>query len=210
MTTPATQERHRLADELAAAGPDAPTLCEGWSTRDLAAHIVLRDSRPDAMPGVLVPALSSWTERVQRGIARRQFDRLVKQVRNGPPVWSPTRLGAVDRLVNSAEFFVHVEDVRRAGEGWEPRHLDPGLVADLTASLRRSARLLARRAPDGLVLAPEDGEPIVISDRQPSVTVRGPVGELVLLVFGRGQHVRVDYDGPEEAVTALRAARFGI
>ena len=40
-------ERKALADLLAALGPDAPTLCTGWETRDLAAHIVLRERRPD-------------------------------------------------------------------------------------------------------------------------------------------------------------------
>ena len=34
-------------------GPDGPTLCEGWQTRDLAAHLVLRERRPDAAAGVM-------------------------------------------------------------------------------------------------------------------------------------------------------------
>ena len=52
MTTPATLERRRFADALLEVGPDAPTLCDGWSTRDLAAHVVLRDRRPDAAGGL--------------------------------------------------------------------------------------------------------------------------------------------------------------
>lgn len=35
------------------AGPDAPTLGAGWKTRDLAAHLVVRESRPDAAAGVI-------------------------------------------------------------------------------------------------------------------------------------------------------------
>ena len=210
MTTAATQERHRFADELATAGPDAPTLCEGWTTRDLAAHIVVRDSRPDAAAGLVVPPLSSWTEKVQRGVADRPFEKLVAQVRSGPPWWSFTRLGPVDRVINTTEFFVHLEDVRRAAEGWEVRSLDPELEADLSAALRRSARLVGRRVPTGLVLEPEGAEPIVVVDRTPSVTVSGPVGELVLLLFGRQAHARVSYDGPDDAVEALRSASLGI
>ncbi len=38
---------------------------------------------------------------------------LIERVRNGPGLLSPTRLDAVDRAVNSVEFFVHHEDVRR-------------------------------------------------------------------------------------------------
>ena len=42
------QERQALCDDLQAAGPDAPTLCVGWTARDLAAHLVLRERRLDA------------------------------------------------------------------------------------------------------------------------------------------------------------------
>ncbi|MET9971520.1 TIGR03085 family protein, partial [Streptomyces sp. NPDC006356] len=36
MSTFAKRERLLMADLLEAEGPDAPTLCEGWTTRDLA------------------------------------------------------------------------------------------------------------------------------------------------------------------------------
>ena len=63
----ASRERAALADLLVELGPDAPTLCAGWDTRDLAAHLAVRERRPDATPGVAVPALAGWTERVQTG-----------------------------------------------------------------------------------------------------------------------------------------------
>jgi hypothetical protein len=34
------RERQTLCDLLADLGPDAPTLCEGWTTLDLAAHLL--------------------------------------------------------------------------------------------------------------------------------------------------------------------------
>ncbi|MGD0448569.1 MAG: maleylpyruvate isomerase family mycothiol-dependent enzyme [Candidatus Dormibacteria bacterium] len=40
------QERRELCDLLIQVGPDAPTLCEGWTTSDLAAHLVLRERFP--------------------------------------------------------------------------------------------------------------------------------------------------------------------
>lgn len=210
MVTPATAERRRFAEELIAVGPDAPTLCTGWSTRDLAAHVLLRDRRPDAMPGVLISALSGYTEKVQRRIATRDWADLVADVRDGAPL-SPTRFGPVDRLVNTTEFFVHLEDVRRAQPGWEPRELPADLVDDLDAALRRSAKLFARKAPAGITLAPNDGrEPIVANDSSPMVTVAGPVGELVLWIFGRQAHARIGYTGPDDAVEQLRTASFGI
>lgn len=210
MTTPARRERRVFAETLLAGGPDAPTLCEGWTTRDLAAHIVARDRRPDSVPGIAIRALSSHTKRVQDQIATGEWSRLVDDVRNGPPSWSPVRIDIVERAVNTAEFFVHHEDVRRAQSGWEPRDLDPDLVRDLHATLRRSARMLTRKSPAGIVLRPEGHPDILANARQPAVTVSGPVPELVLWVFGRQAHARVEYDGPEELVAAVRTASFGI
>ena len=46
------EERLALCALLDETGPDAPTLCEGWTTGDLAAHLVLRERRPDAAAGV--------------------------------------------------------------------------------------------------------------------------------------------------------------
>lgn len=210
-TTPASRERHRFADALRESGPDAPTLCTGWTARDLAAHIVLRDRRPDAAAGVLVPALAGHTDKVQSKLARQEWTRLVDQVRAGPPVWSPARLDRVDRLVNTTEFFVHLEDVRRAQSAWEPRDLDDDLVDDLDAAIRRSAKLFARKAPAGITLEPDGGRArVVAKDGEPMVTVRGPVGELVLWIFGRQEHARVAYDGPDAAIESLRTARLGL
>lgn len=211
MVTPATLERRRFADELIAVGPDSPTLCGDWTTRDLAAHIVLRDRRPDAMPGVLVKALAGYTDKVQHRIAAREWADIVADVRDGAPLWSPTRLDGVDRLVNTTEFFVHLEDVRRAQPDWSARTLPDDLVDDLHAAISRSAKLFARKAPAGITLRPDDGRTaIVANDRTPMVTVTGPVGELVLWIFGRQAHALVEYDGPDESVGELRSASFGI
>jgi len=211
MTTPATEERRRFADELLAVGPDVDTLCEGWTARDLAAHVVLRDRRPDAAAGVIVSALSGYTDKVQDKIAGQKWERIVDQVRSGPPIWSPTRIDKVDRLANTTEFFVHLEDVRRAQPDWAARTLDDDLADDLYAALRRSAKMFARKAPAGITLEPDGGRAhVVANDAEPMVTVRGPVGELVLWIFGRQGHALVEYDGPDDAVEALRSASFGL
>ncbi|WP_346995752.1 maleylpyruvate isomerase N-terminal domain-containing protein, partial [Dietzia sp. SLG310A2-38A2] len=44
--TLAQRERSALVETMRAAGPEAPTLCAGWTTRDLAAHLVVREARP--------------------------------------------------------------------------------------------------------------------------------------------------------------------
>lgn len=208
--TPASAERRRLVDTMRAAGPDAPTLCHPWSVRDLAAHLVVRERRPDAAVGILVGPLAGYTDKVQRRVAAGDWEALLNQLDGGLPMWSPARIAAVDRAMNTAEYFVHHEDVRRAQPGWAPRTLDAELVDDLAGGLKR-AKLLARKAPCGIELAPDDGHAAVTAKAgEPSVTVRGSVGELVLWMFGRQAHAVVDYEGPDDAVTLAQTAKLGI
>lgn len=209
-TYPAQQERAELCNLFEEVGPDAPTLSGDWTTRDLAAHLVMRERRPDGALGIVFSKAAGYAEKVQSGIAETDWAELVSTVRSGPPIWSPTKIGAIDKLANTAEFFVHHEDVRRATEGWEPRDLDPELEAALTSVLSKMAKQLTRSCPVGIVLEPTDGEPMVARDAEPSVTVRGPVGELVLFVYGRQAHSRVQLFGDDESVATVSAAQFGI
>ncbi len=147
MTSPARRERSALCDTFETVGPDAPTLCSPWRTRDLAAHLVIREGRPDAALGMLVPPLAERSRRVQDGYAAERWPELVERVRTGPPAWSPTRLEPVDTVVNLAEMFLHHEDVLRAAPGWEPRLLPDDLEQGLWSVLTRTGRLLFRRSP---------------------------------------------------------------
>jgi uncharacterized protein (TIGR03085 family) len=210
MSTPrrdlARTEREALADLLVAVGPEAPTLCGGWTARDLAAHLVIRLSRPDAALGIVVPQAARWTERVQGGVAQRPWPDLVREVRQGAPWWSPVRLPAVDAATNTIEYFVHHEDVRRAADGWQPRRLPDADSAQLWAHLARAARLLVRRSPVGVVAAPTDGPEagtmLVLKQATPSVTLAGPTGEIVLAVWGRPTR-GLDLHGDDTAVGAF-------
>ena len=80
MTAFARSERLALCETLRTVGPDAPTLREGWLTRDLAAHLVLRESRPDAAPGIVVSALAGRTAPIQRRLAELSWPHLVDRV----------------------------------------------------------------------------------------------------------------------------------
>ncbi len=203
-------ERQALCDSLIAAGPDAPTLCGGWTTRDLAAHLVVHDRRPDAAPGLVTPLLAGYTEEVRRTEAARPYEEIVERVRQGPPSWSPLRLESLDRLVNSVEFFVHHEDVRRARGPFTVRPLDAALEDALTVPIERGGRMLVRRLRVGLVLEP-DGRPSITMRKGPDrVTVSGPLGECVLFVHGRKEVAQVSVRGPAPAVAAVRATAMGI
>jgi uncharacterized protein (TIGR03085 family) len=214
MSTPARAERLALCDLFLEVGPDAPTLSGAWTTRDLAAHLVIRERRPDAALGILAKPFADHGESVRRTEARHPYAEIVERVRTGPPMWSPTRLDAVERVANTVEFFVHHEDVRRARDGWEPRQLDADLDADLTSAFRRMGKLLVRKAPVGIVAAPTTGPAtgttVVLKAGDPSVTLRGPIGELILFVYGRQAHSRVEVTGDDDHVEAIRTARFGI
>ena len=208
---PAQDERAALCDLFIEVGPDAPTLCGDWTTRDLAAHLVMRERRPDGAIGILVPKASGYADKVQAGIATRDWVELVERVRSGPPIWSPTKLSKIDKMANTVEFFVHHEDVRRAADGWEPRDLDDVLSEALYGTLSKFAKRLVKSSPVGVVFEPSDGQPaIVAKDAEPSVSVRGDVGELVLFAFGRQAHTTVTPFGDEASIESVRTASFGL
>lgn len=197
----AQDERRLLIELFAEVGPDAPTLCDPWRTRDLAAHLVLRERRPDAAAGILLKPLAGHTRRVQDAYAALPWDELVGLVRVGPPRLSPQALA--DELVNAVEFFVHHEDVRRARDGWEPRSPDPVRDAVLWRRLASTARLMYRKSPVGVVLRRPDGEALVARRGANPVVLTGQVSELLVHVFGRSA-ARVEYDGQEDAVRLVR------
>jgi uncharacterized protein (TIGR03085 family) len=210
MSTYARTERAALVQALTAAGPDAATLCQGWTARDLAAHVVVRERRMDAAGGIVVKALADRLARVQAEFAARPWEELLGLVAAGPSRRSLFGVAAVDEAANLVEFFVHCEDVRRARGGWEPRVLDAGLVEALWKRASGTARLMGRRAPAGLVLRRPDGQTVVAHKGAPVVTVTGEPGELVMFMSGRQGHSVVEVEGPADAVAAVRAAKFGV
>ena len=209
-TDVARQERQELCDLFLEVGPDAPTLCAGWTTRDLAAHLIVRESRPDAALGILVKPLAGYADSVQAKVAMRAWPELVRDVRTGPPVLSPFRLPGAQGLADPFEFAIHHEDVRRAQPGWSPRALPVAEQDLLWQRLARAGRLLARTSPVGVALRRSDtGEMSVAKAGSPSVTLIGEPLELVLRLYGRRECV-VDVEGPEDAVARFEAARFGV
>jgi uncharacterized protein (TIGR03085 family) len=215
-------ERRALCALLDETGPDAPTLCEGWTTLDLAAHLVLREHRRVAGMGVLGGPLARYTARVQSKMTGRvPYARLVQIVRAGPPRFSVFALPGVDERANLAEYFVHHEDVRRAAPGWEPRELPPELTEQLWQRLR-ATRVILRQVPVGVEFARNDvdagngdgaaGEPrqlrITIRNGTPVVTVVGNPAELTLWAFGRTTAAQVRLDGAAKPVKALTDAHW--
>ncbi|MGI5351825.1 TIGR03085 family metal-binding protein [Streptomyces sp. CA-250714] len=210
MSTHAKRERLLLADLLETHGPEAPTLCEGWQTRDLAAHIVVRERRSDAAGGLLIKQLAPRLERVQGEFAAKPYEELIQLIRTGPPRMSPFALKQVDEAANTVEFFVHAEDVRRAQPDWTPRELDPVFEDALWRRLETAARMYGRKSPVGLVLRRPNGQTAVAHRGTPVVTAVGAPSELLLFASGRQEHADVELDGDKDAITRLTQANLGL
>ncbi|MDI9918055.1 TIGR03085 family metal-binding protein [Rhodococcus sp. IEGM 1379] len=182
----AHDERLALVDSMAEFGPDAPTLCGEWTNRDLAAHLIIRERRLDAAPGIMISALAGHTESVRKATAARPWDELLHDVRSGPPTWSP--MYWFDAQINTTEMFVHHEDVRRAHQHWTARALSGGQQAQLWKYARQIAKMGYRKAPVEVIFELPSGESAVVhkSDSR-TVVLQGEPAELLLHAFGRNE-----------------------
>lgn len=190
------REREELCDLLAELGPDAPTLCEGWTTSDLAAHLVLREH------------FKLGTDERMAAEKAKGLPVLIDRLRDGAPL-VPWRLPGLRTLMNGVEYLIHHEDVRRAN-GLGPRTDRP----DLDALAWRMTGYLGRRAarrirPYGLELRPPEREPRRFGPAGGAV-LQGEPTELLLYLSGRRQAAEVRLAGDADAVAALRDAHTGV
>jgi uncharacterized protein (TIGR03085 family) len=204
------RERRELCDLLVELGPGAPTMCEGWATADLAAHLVVREGELLAPLGIVSKRLAPRLQRAMEARKAQGFDRLVERLRRGPGLAVPWRLPGLRAVLNFNEFFIHHEDVRRAN-GRSRRTDRPDVDDALWRQLGATARGLARRVEGaGLVLRRPDGTERVASGRHPRAVLHGHPSELALYLAGRQAVAEVSLDGDDAAVAAVRAARFGV
>lgn len=200
----AQQERETICNLFVELGPDAPTLCEGWTTADLAAHLVVRERRPDSGPGLVWPPLAGYTDKVRRSVKNRTpWTKLVETVRRGPPML----LRRVDGPMNTVEYFIHVEDVRRAQPNWEPRQISEELANALWA--RVGPGVMAKKVPATIVIA-SPGRPEKEAGTGPRLGLSGDPGELTMFGSGRQAAARVEITGDAELAAQLRGAVLGI
>jgi uncharacterized protein (TIGR03085 family) len=213
MTGFARKERAALAETFRSVGPDAATLCGQWRTRELAAHLILRATRPLAASGIVVRGLSGHARKVQESIADSPWTSLVTRVQY-PPRWTPMTWGLVDDAANLAEYFVHHEDVLRADRAWQaPRSLEPDYAEALWQMVSGRGRFLFRRSPLGVVLAHPDGRRATVrraADDGRRITLAGDPGELVLYAYGRGSVAAVEILGDADSVAAFRTVSFRV
>ena len=210
MTRMSRTERSALCDTALQAGEDRPTLCEGWTVKDLVVHLLVREGSP-AAAGIVVKPLAGLTDAASRRLAREDFPVLVERLRGGPPRWSPYALPKLEPALNTLEFFVHHEDVRRAGPTWTPRELTDREQRALWKTLQVAAKGLTRGLDVGVTLERTDSPArTVVHEGTPMVRVRGLPSELALFVFGRTAVADVELLGDAAAVARLRGSDLGI
>jgi uncharacterized protein (TIGR03085 family) len=186
------QERREICDLLLELGPDAPTLCAGWTTADLAAHLVLREH------------FHRWSDAQRAAEKAKGLPGMVARLRAGAPL-IPWRLPRIRDVFNGLEYFIHHEDVRRA-IGREPRPSRADLEALAWRMTGFGARRVTRRIrPYSLELVRPDGTRRVFGSGA-RATLRGPATELVLYLSGRRSTARVTLEGAPEAVAAVERA----
>jgi uncharacterized protein (TIGR03085 family) len=212
MTTYARRERAALCNTLRAVGPDAPTLCEGWTARDLAAHLVVREHAPIGNLGIWLKPLAGYTERVQAELASQPWEELIDQVAAPPALWHPARLAKrVEEVFDDGEMFVHHEDLRRGDGIARPRDLAPEDEKALWAVLNGTGRLAFRNSKVGIIVDVPGRNPVRLHDHgDRSVTLRGPVGEVLLASYGRARAAEVEIDGTPDDVALLGASALGL
>src|SRR5262249_27327193 len=162
-----------------------------------------------AAPGILIKPLSGLTDRAMRRYAEKPWPELLQLLRDGPPPWSPFWLEAVSERANVAEFFVHHEDVRRGGPGWQPREPQAHRDAALWKLVCRAGRLFYRNSPVGVVLRLPSGAEYTAHREPRTVVIIGEPGELLLHAYGRDA-VRVRFEGDPADVAALAGSRRGL
>lgn len=184
----AQRERERLAELLIEVGPDAPTLNDGWQTRDLAVHLFIRERRPLAAVGIFVPVAKPLLQKETEKQLARPYEDVVQEWAAGPPkVMKP-----VDAKMNTAEHFIHHEDVRRGGGEVNPREFSAAVNKQLLAWAKRFGQMSFRKAEVPVVLTPPNLPPVTLGGKAGVVEqgnnvarVQGEPGELLLWVSGR-------------------------
>ena len=190
------RERAAICDLFLELGPDAPTLCEGWTTADLAAHLVLREH------------YHRWSDAARAKEKAKGMPAMVARLRAGAPL-IPWRLPRIRELFNGIEYFIHHEDVRRAN-GREPR--PP--MADLEALAWRTTGYSARRLerairPYGIELVGPDGARKLRGSGEMAV-LTGPATELILYLGGRRATAHVVLSGAADAVAAVERSKIAL
>ena len=205
----ARRERRELCDLALVLGEDAPTLSGEWTAKDLVTHLLVREHSLLGAPGLLIKPLSRLTDLEMARIGRKDFTVLVERLRE--PGLTPYAVPPVERAVNTLEYFVHHEDLRRAQPGWTPRDLDPADESALWSAIRVFGRGLVRPAGVPVRIRRVDtGDEANLRRGADPAVLCGLPSEIVMFLYGRDQHRGLEFLGPDHHLDRLRSAGLGL
>ena len=160
-----------------------PSLCEGWTIRDVAAHVALQNTTWSALPkgiwiaireGGMNPAIAA----VAREHAQLPTDQIIAEIRDRIGVWRP--LPSVTYRESAIDYLVHPQDIAIPLGRELPMPSDAAVVAvDRVWSSDRMFH--ARKRYPGYRFVATDADWSVGEGAE----VAGPVGGLLLLLTGR-------------------------
>src|SRR4029079_5093317 len=164
-----------------------------------------------AAVGIVVKPLEKVLDLEMRRGGRQPVHLLSETLRPGPPVWSPYAVPKLDATLNTLEYFVHHEDIRRAQPEWTARDLDAESEKLLWALVRTGGKGLTRSSPVGVTIEnATTGSRAVLKAGEPSVVVRGIPSEVTLFVFASKQQAPVELIGDDADVARLSYTSLGI
>jgi uncharacterized protein (TIGR03085 family) len=109
--------------------------------------------------------------------------------------------------MNTVEFFIHVEDLRRAQDGYEPRAISPEMEDALWARVGPGG--MAKKVAATVVIT-SPGRADKQSGSGPVLTVAGDPGELTMFGAGRQQAAKIEISGDAALAAQLRVAPLGV
>ena len=200
----AQQERQELCLLFDEVGPEAPTLCEGWLSDDLAAHLWLRETDPIVAVGIMLKPLAGVARwRMEACKAKHSYPELVEMVRRGPARFSPFALPGVDEQANTLEYFIHHEDLRRGVDPQaQPRVLPSAMDDWLWKRVGGMGMMLRGKQSHGVIVQRSGGlgvgnQHVRLRPGVPITTLIGEPGELLLWLYGRRAHAHITQVGPQ-------------
>ena len=199
-------EQQALAATLREVGPEHDTLCAGWRSRHLAAHLYLRAHQPWQLLGL--PGTAGVDELAEECRDPARYEQVIDDFLAQPRwPWRVARLGGMDEATNLVEYVVHHEDVRRSGDDpAAPRSVPPQMSAAIWSKFARMSAGFYLAAPVGVVLA-VPGDPRRQRRVRPGgdpVRVVGAPTEQALYAMGRRDQAQIELRGSTTQVRRFR------
>lgn len=206
--TIAPTPREHLVAAFRQVPPTAPTVCEGWQARHLAAHVVLRERSMLRLGRTLAAGRDLAFEEGEQITDLASYEALIAKVAQGPGKLSPMEWSPA---INTLEFEVHAMDVERGVRVPEtPTQLAEPTASRLWSSVRTMARLRFARADSrggvGVIFVVTDGPRAALARGDQSAVVTGTVAELALVASGRARVSLATVTGPDRAAQAFAEA----